>query len=154
MKRIRKPNKLIEEGVKEWIARYLNINYPQYPFFFQWDHVKLPKKSVWRLARLKWNNKDFVWPDLFVAAANIESNYLNHRINGIFLEVKRSRREIFKVDGSMRESLKVIKQNNSLKLLRSLGYIAEFVWSPETAKDTLDRYLKKLYKCVENTPEV
>ena len=130
-----------EDNLKIFIADFLNKKYPNIPFTMQWDHLKLPISVAVKLKRMRWNKPDFVWPDIFICA-KLQSVF--GRVSGLFLEVKKNKEALFDKNGFMRKNAHIIKQNNSLILLRELNYAAEFVWSPEVAAETIDRYLSPL----------
>jgi len=131
-----------EDNLKIFIADFLNKKYPNIPFTMQWDHLKLPISVAVKLKRMRWNKPDFVWPDIFIYAKL--QPIFGGRVSGLFLEVKKNKEALFDKNGFMRKNAHIIKQNNSLILLRELNYAAEFVWSPEVAAETIDRYLSPL----------
>jgi hypothetical protein len=127
-----------EDDLKIFIADYMNRKYPQVPFKIELDHTLLSWKRKNQKVKMRWNNSEFIWPDVFICTY-IQSIF--GAISGLFLEVKRSREELFLKDGSMSQSRHIVLQNNSLAMLRKLNYAAEFVWSPESAMMVIDKYL-------------
>jgi len=66
----------------------------------------------------------------------------NKHYKGLFLEVKKE--TPYLKSGKLSNNKHIQEQNEVLKRLNSLGYLALFVWSYEMAKVILDSYMKEI----------
>ena len=74
------------------------------------------------------------YPDFFLAEAN--STY-----HGLYIELKKSKSEVFKQDGTYKTGKHLLQQIVMKKRVENRGYKHEWAWSTEDAIQKLNNYL-------------
>ena len=74
------------------------------------------------------------WPDITVARAK-------GPFHGLFIEVKKYRDEVYRKDGTLRETKHIQEQANRILSLRKEGYFADFGFGTNGCKRIIDEYL-------------
>lgn len=129
---MRKPRKKEEENLQLAVSRYINLQYPNVLFTSDASGLKLPigLASKWKAQRCaKWKI-----PDMIILEPR-------HRFAGLILELKKSVKELYRKDGTIRQDSHVIEQQKSLEYLCNRGYYAQFVCGFDEAKKVIDWYL-------------
>lgn len=136
-----------EYNLQKSICRYLEVKYSDVLFLS--DSISNIALTPTQQARNKAIQKrDFSAPDLAIFAPR--GNY-----HGLFLELKVE--SPFKKDGTLRAQTVTVKKNGmvvdkydhlkeqdrALRMLRGLGYKAEFCWSIDQAMKIIDEYLNQ-----------
>lgn len=106
----------------------------QYPSFYFLSDPSGLKMSIGMATSLKRTRSNHAQLDIVILEPN--NNY-----NGLILEVKKARSEVYKKDGSIRKSEHVEKQNNSINHLDSKGYCAKYVFSLDEAIEIIKNYV-------------
>lgn len=125
--------KHLEFELQKSVCKYLNNQYPNVLFLS--DTIANVKLNVRQGARNKTIQKaGFKTPDLII----LQPNNLYH---GLFIEFKTS--SPFKKDGTILKNEHLEGQLKSIQDLNNRGYYAQFCWTFEMAKETIDKYLKQ-----------
>ena len=114
------------------IAEYLRTAYPKVKFLS--DVRAALKLTIPQQVRSKKVQADnFACPDMVIFAAR--KGY-----HGMFLELKAQ--TPFKKDGALKTDPHLARQDEAIYGLMEEDYYAHFYWDFDTAKDTIDWYLK------------
>jgi len=122
-----------EQDLHQQIVDYIKYQYPK--VLFRTDFAAGIKMTIGQAVRHKKLQKCDKWPDLFIAQGNVFSN-------GLFIELKRSREEVFLKSGLFKKNKHIQEQKNMLCELEAKGYTAVFGCGFHDTKDIIDRYLK------------
>lgn len=123
----------LEESLQIQVATYLKLNHPN--IIFRSDFAAGIKMTMGQAVRHKAMQSGRAYPDLFIA----EPRGIHC---GLFLELKRSKEEILKKDGKLREDVHVQEQNNVRLELLKRGYQALFACGFDEAIEIIENYLK------------
>ena len=124
------PKLATEKQVHKAICNYIRMVYPDTIFFSDASGVKL---SIGAATDLKATRSSSSIPDLFVAKPSGE-------FHGLFIEIKASKLDAFKVDGKLRETEHIIDQAKMLDRLHHLGYHAVFGCGLNECQKIVDWY--------------
>lgn len=125
--------KKVEEKLQTAISKYIKLQYPDVIFTAEKSGLKL---SIGQAVKAKnQRNPSRGLPDVLMLQPN--KNY-----KGLFLEVKKE--TPYLKSGKLSNNKHIQEQNEVLKRLNSLGYLALFVWSFDMAKVVLDSYMKDI----------
>jgi len=121
-----------EEDVQLALCEYVRKKYPQVWYRSDLGGVWLPFKLAKINKRLQRGRgfPDFSLPLRTVLYA------------GLYIEIKKSRDELFKKDGSMRGSKHIAEQRECLRWLRSQGFFAVFGAGLDNCMDVVDFYMR------------
>ena len=75
------------------------------------------------------------WPDITIYQPS-------GKYHGLFIEIKKSRSEVFNKWGQYKKDAHIQEQAEILRHLESIGYVAEFGCGFEDIKSIIDNYLK------------
>jgi hypothetical protein len=123
-----------EEEVLKDICLFLQAEYPEVIFRVDYSAgMKMSIGSAKKLSALH-GDKSRGYPDLFIAEPR-------GRFAGLYLEVKRSRNDLFKTNGGFRDTKHLQEQLEVLLFLRNKGYYAQFATGFDNAKEQINHYL-------------
>jgi hypothetical protein len=158
-----KPKKILSTGKKKkheeriqlQVCNYLKLQYPH--VIFTCDVASGLHLPIFLGALHKRMRSSRGIPDLFIAHPGKWNNVANkYSFNGLFIELKKDKSEIYLVDGStLKKAKKQIKkgkivveeydhideQNKILNRLKLAGYAACFACGFDEAKKIIDEYL-------------
>ena len=115
------------------IANWLKVEYPW--AMYRFDLAADLKLTIGQAKRNKELNRFKKYPDLFIAETN-------EYYSGLYIELKSKRSEIYKKDGSFRNSSHISGQIAMLRALSMRGYRAVFCCGFEEAKSEIEKYMK------------
>ena len=75
------------------------------------------------------------YPDFFLL--NAKSGF-----NGLYIEIKTSSKEVYKLNGEIRKNLHIQEQDFMLRILEKKGYKAVFGFGLNHCKEIIENYLK------------
>ena len=127
-----------EYEVCKAIAQYMRLQYPK--VLFHWDLAGLNLSRA-QAGMMKSIQGGRGWPDFFIPKVK---RYSSEHIsiidyNGCFIEVKAE--TPFKKDGTIKSDKHLQEQDETLKYLRSEGYLAVFGIGFDHCKKIIDEYL-------------
>lgn len=120
-----------ENSIHYQVAQYLKIQFRHILFHTDMAGELHTEAQRWRMAKVQ---KGTGWPDLFIA------HPIGNR-HGLFIEIKRDRSEVYKVDGTLLADSHIAAQNQVLNHLRGLGYASHFGCGFDECKEIIDNYL-------------
>lgn len=120
-----------EERLQSQISSYIKMQYPNVIFTSESSGLRVP---IGVAVRMKNQRSEHKLPDMII----LESN---EKYNGLMIELKKDRSEIYKKDGTFKKSEHVEKQRKTLMLLKLQGYMAVFACGFEEAKNLVDFYM-------------
>lgn len=134
-----------ESQLQVQLAQYLCRQYPDVEFHsdFGSGAVLSARQAA---IQLQQNGYRRGFPDLFIAKPKIvyekgeDGEERGFIAGGLFLELKKESKKLYKKDGSF-ASRHIAEQADRSEKLRQAGYIAEFAIGFEAAKDMIDTYL-------------
>ena len=109
--------KKVEESVLKQVVNFLKYQYPK--IYYRVDAAAGMRMTIGQAMANKKIQKCRAWPDLFIAQPTIMAS-------GLFIELKKSKDEVFTKNGSIKKDEHLNEQNQMLEILRELGYKAEF----------------------------
>src|SRR6187549_1259498 len=114
-----KNNKIVtsEADLHLQVTNYLRIAYPN--VLWRTDFAAGIKMTIGQAVRHKKLQKCKAWPDLFITAPK-------DKYHGLFIEIKKSRSEVFNKWGQYKKDVHIQEQAEILRHLENIGYIAEF----------------------------
>ena len=121
-----------EESTHLAICNYIRLQYPDVIFMSDGSGLKLPMGLAIKYSKLK-SGKGI--PDLFIAHPVGE-------YHGLFIEIKRLGKKVFKSDGYLRKDEHLQQQKDILDRLCDIGYFARFAIGFDEAKEIIDNYMK------------
>ena len=121
-----------EESLQKAICRYLSLQYPDVMYVSDMSGYRLPI-GLAKLAKI--TRSDRGWPVLFIAEPRMNWH-------GMFIELKKSRDEVFRKDGSLRESQHIKEQYEIMQRLLAKDYYAIWGTGFDNTKTAIDNYLK------------
>ena len=123
-----------EADLLRQVTDYLKIAYPS--TLYRVDYGAGLKMTINQAVYQKRIQKCKAWPDLFIAERR--GGY-----GGLFIELKRNYKEVFKSDGDFRNNPHIQEQLEVLEQLFQKGYAATFAYGFEHTKHIIDDYLKQ-----------
>jgi hypothetical protein len=120
-----------EERIQSAIARYIRVQYPNVVFTSESSGMRV---SEGLRVRMKAQRSKHKLPDLIILETN-------EKFSGLMLELKKDRQTIYKKDGTFKKSEHVEAQRDTLRLLKSQGYMAVFGCGFEETKNIIDYYM-------------
>lgn len=122
---------MTEKQLHTIICKYIKMQYPNLYFLSDPSGLKM---SIGMATSLKRTRSNHAQLDIIILEPN-------NKYNGLILEVKKARSEVFKKDGGFRKSEHVEKQNHSIKHLEDKGYCAKYVFSLDDAIEIIKNYV-------------
>ncbi len=123
---------MTEKQLHKAICKYIKLQYPNVYFLSDPSGLKMSIGMAMELKRTRSNHAQL---DIVILEPN-------NTFNGLVLEVKKDRSEVFKKNGDYRESEHVIEQRKSVSHLLKKGYDAGYVFDLESAIYIIDAYIK------------
>lgn len=123
-----------EDWIHQKIVAWLKDNYPDALFRTDLAGIRLTTGQATKIKRLQDGRRG--WPDIFLPEPM--GDYC-----GFYGEIKIDRNEVFKKNGSIRQSKHIQEQWAMLQELRNRGYAAEWLLGLSDAKLKLEAYLDK-----------
>jgi hypothetical protein len=120
-----------EERLQSAIARYIRVQYPNVVFTSESSGIRVPMGLA---VQMKAQRSKHKLPDLIILETN-------EKFSGLMIELKNDRQAIYKKDGTFRKSEHVEAQRDTLRLLKSQGYMAVFGCGFEETKNIIDYYM-------------
>ena len=120
-----------EERLQSQLSRYIRLQYPNVVFTSESSGLRVP---IGLAVKMKDQRSEHKLPDMII----LESN---EKYNGLIIELKKNRAEIYKKDGAFKKSEHVEKQRKTLLLLKLQGYLAVFCCCFEDVKNVVDYYM-------------
>ncbi len=129
----RKKMEKLEEKLAFSISKYMKDNFKILVWRFDVGaDLKLEIGSAVKNKRLQMEKRGY--PDLFIP-------YGNEVHHGLYIELKKSRDEVFKKNGEYRENKHLIEQMKMHETLKDLDYRVDFCWSLEMFIDILKDHI-------------
>lgn len=123
---------ITEAQVHQNVADYLKLQYRDILFWSNAEDGR--KRHVTDQARIKRLNSHRARPDIEVIAPR-------SGFHGLFLELKKDNKQLFKADGKTYKNDHILEQSLMLLSLRQMGFVAEFAEGFDHAKQIIDEYL-------------
>jgi len=120
-----------EKIIHGQICQYLDLQYPNVIYTSDASGMRL--SIGLRMEAKRKRCKRYVIPDLLIL-------HPSNGYNGLLLEVKKSRSDVYKKDGGYLKSEHLENQIESIKALLNIGYQAGFVCGFDNAKKMIDEY--------------
>jgi hypothetical protein len=120
-----------EESVHVAIAAYIRSQYPNVLFTSESSGIRVPMHLAVMMKKQRSTHKQ---PDMIVL-------HPKGVFHGLILEIKKDHSEVFLKDGSISKKAHIQEQNNTLVMLRELGYCAMFACGFDDAKSKIDNYM-------------
>jgi hypothetical protein len=128
-------NKMKEQNLHTQICRYLKLQYPDAYFLSDPSGIKM---SIGMAVKLKKTRSKHAQLDIVILEP--KKGY-----KGLILEVKRSRDEIYRKDGLIRNDKHILDQVHSINHLIEKGYKVDFVWDLGMAIELLKEYFESIH---------
>ena len=122
---------MTEKQLHKAICKYIKLQYPNVYFLSDPSGLKM---SIGMAMELKRTRSQHAQLDIVILEPN-------NTFNGLILEVKKDRSEVFKKNGGYRESKHVQKQRKSIEHLREKGYYVIYVFDLYDAKLFIEAYV-------------
>lgn len=122
-----------EKNVHQQIVDYLKAQYPE--VIFRTDFAAGIKMTIGQAMKHKRLQHSRAFPDLTIYHPGIAGKVL-------FLEIKRSRDEVLRKDGTFKKDEHIQEQAAMMDRLRGLGYSAQWALGFDNAKEIIDQWLK------------
>ena len=122
-----------EERLQTALATYIKSQYPDAVFTSESSGIRVSMGVAVQMKKQRSNHK---LPDMIILQSN-------GKYNGLMIELKKDRKEIYKKDGSFRKSNHVEEQRSTLRKLKKQGYMAVFACGFDEAKDVVDYYMSE-----------
>lgn len=122
-----------EHALYEQIARYLQMQYPDVIFHFDYPDLFIAKPMY----------KKSVSNEAIAGGIMLNSSLISSDVFycGLYIELKKDGTRLKKKDGEW-ASEHIAEQANMLEKLRKGGHMAEFACGFDEAKEIIDKYLK------------
>lgn len=131
--KVRKVSAVKESDIHLQVCKYLKLAYPGILFLSDFAAgMKMTKGMAMRQTMLKSSHS---FPDLMILEPC--GGYY-----GLFIELKRDRKALYKKDGSYLKSEHIDAQTQALQALRVRNYFAVFGCGFDECKEIIDSYLK------------
>lgn len=121
-----------EAVIHQQIVNYLKARFPE--IIFRTDFAAGMKLTMYQAKKHKAMQSGRGFPDLFIAQP--AGKYF-----GLFLEIKRDRKSVFKKDGTLISNQRIHEQAKILAELCDKGYCALFACGFIEARNIIDAYL-------------
>jgi len=121
-----------ESRIAEAVSSFLQVQYPNILYRFDIADLKLTMGQAVRNKKL---NPHRGWCDLFIAEPN-------GKYSGMFLELKKSKDEVFKKDGNMRKNEHLEEQKEMIERLKAKGYYANWGLGFDDSIKQIREYMK------------
>ena len=121
-----------EEKIQIAISKYIKNQYPNIIFTAESSGVRLPMGLAVKVKKQRSKHKHL---DLIILEPRCE-------YHGLILELKKSRDEVFKKNGEMRDVEHIQKQWETIQLFRSKGYFSGWGLGFDETKKVIDNYMK------------
>lgn len=119
-----------EESIHIAICNYVRAHYPEAIFTSESSGIRLTMGQAVKAKRLRSSSK---LPDFWLAEPRGPHC-------GLFLELKRSREEVYLKAGGLKQDERVLGQNLILQRLRAKGYSADFACGLQDAVIKIENY--------------
>jgi hypothetical protein len=120
-----------EASIHEQLCAYVRSRYPDTIFTSESSGIRLTMGQAVKAKKLRSSSK---LPDFWLAEPR-------GIYGGLFLELKRSREEVYRKDGSLKADDRILGQNLILLRLREKGYKAEFACGLPDAVIQVEYYM-------------
>tara|TARA_R110000744_G_scaffold94453_2_gene182359 strand:+ start:1257 stop:1634 length:378 start_codon:yes stop_codon:yes gene_type:complete len=114
------------------VCKYLKFQYPDIYFLSDPSGLKM---SIGMATQLKKTRSKHAQLDVVILEPNETSN-------GLILEIKKDRNQVYKKDGELRNNEHVKKQSKSIAHLKNKDYICEYIFNLDEAIEIITKYLK------------
>ena len=121
-----------EKIIHQQICTYMNLQYPNVIYTSDASGMRLTIGL--RMEAKAKRCKNYVIPDLIILQPN-------HIYSGLVLEIKKSRNDLYKKDGSFLKSEHIEAQAKAISRMTDLGYFARFACGFDEAKAFIDEYM-------------
>jgi len=121
-----------EESLQISISKFLKLQYPNIYFMSDSSGLRLPMGLAVKAKRQRSKHAQL---DLVILNPN-------NKHNGLILELKKDRSEVYKKNGEFRKGEHIEEQNKSIAHLNSVGYKAIYVFSIDEAMQVINDYMK------------
>lgn len=128
-KRIRKP---LEKNVHQQVCDYLSLQYPNVIFYSDASGMRVGMGLRMELKRKRCKKYNIL--DLII-------DHPAGQYHGMRLEIKRSRDEVYRRDGRLRDDPHVHDQWETITQYRNIGYFADFGCGFDHCKALIDDYM-------------
>jgi len=137
------PKKLLpsEYDLQVSLMQYMALQYPKILVRCDLGGLRLPIGLAKKAKRL--NPYTRGWPDILVAEPMKHGPRFYH---GLFLELKRCRKDLFTKNGKYRKTKHIEEQRAILQVLRQKGYFAAIPCGFDEAKQVISDYLDRRIK--------
>lgn len=122
-----------ESFIHENVAQYLKLRYPD--VLFRTDFAAGIKMTWGQAIKHKRLQAGRAWPDFFIAEPR-------GPFHGLFLELKADGTRIILKNGKVTANKHIREQEETLRILRKLGYFAGFCIGFEEARNTIEGYFE------------
>lgn len=126
-----------EQMVALKLANWFKAAQPR--IIYRFDLAADTRLTIGQAKRNKLLNRFKKYPDLFIAETT-------KTFSGLYIELKATRNELYKRDGSFKKSEHIDGQRMMLEALRARGYKAEFACGLEEAKAIILDYMKEQHE--------
>jgi hypothetical protein len=123
---------LKESDIHTAICQYIKWRYPKVIFTSESGGIKT---TIGQAKRIKNQRSEAGIPDLIILEPRGE-------FHGLCIEIKRSMKEVYNKNGTLKASAHLSRQIQLLARLSGIGYCAEFGLGFESCKEIIDNYLK------------
>lgn len=124
-----------EKQIALKVSAYLKDNHSN--IVYRWDlsaDIKLNKYQINLHARLQIKKRGY--PDLFIAEPK-------KKFNGLYIELKKDTKEVYRKNGTLRQTKHIQEQFEMLEELNGKGYYAVFGCGYENTIDIIEEYLNE-----------
>jgi len=122
-----------EKRLHKAVCNYIKHQYPNVIFTSEQSGLRLPVGVAKYLKATR--NPPRGLPDVWIL-------HPNKHFHGLLLELKTSKDEVYRKDGTIRQNEHIQEQQAVITQLIKLGYLAQFVFGFDHAKKVVDYYLK------------
>lgn len=129
----KQPKLATEKQVHKAVCNYLRMVYPDVVFFSDMSGLKT---SIGVATDMKALRSSKAIPDLFVASPQ-------GKYKGLFIEIKATHSDAFRVDGSLRQLDHIHEQAKMLDKLEHLGYHAVFGCGQNECQEIIEEYFRQ-----------
>lgn len=128
--------KVKESSVHQQVVNYLKSQYPK--VIFRTDFAAGIKMSIGQAVKHKSLQQSRAFPDITIF-------YPTTAGHALFIEIKRSKDEVFKKDGALREYPHLWEQKAMMNKLIDLGYCARWGCGFDETKEIIDSWIMDKY---------
>jgi hypothetical protein len=126
-----KPEQMVALRLANWLKK------EQSEILYRFDLAADLKLTIGQAKRNKQLNRFSKYPDLFIAETT-------KSFSGLYIELKATREDLYKKDGSFKKSEHIQGQRIMLEVLKARGYKAVFACGLEEAKKEILNYMKEM----------